>query len=58
MADELSAQHYAQLIELLNDKILRLEREKNEQRKELNRLKAEIRKQNRNVEGERNTVPG
>ena len=43
MADEMSAQHYAQLIELLNDKIHKLEHDKNEQRKEINRLKAEIR---------------
>lgn len=33
----------AMLIELLNDKIHRLEQGKNEQRKEINRLKAEIR---------------
>lgn len=43
MAVEMSAQHYAQLIELLNDKIHKLEHDKNEQRKEINRLKAEIR---------------
>ena len=33
----------AMLIDLLNEKIRRLEQGKNEQRKEINRLKAEIR---------------
>lgn len=33
----------AMLIDLLNEKIHRLEQGKNEQRKEINRLKAEIR---------------
>lgn len=34
----------AMLIDLLNEKISRLEQGKNEQRKEINRLKLEIRK--------------
>lgn len=33
----------AMLIDLLNEKVRRLEQGKNEQRKEINRLKAEIR---------------
>lgn len=39
--EEMTAQHYAQLIELLNEKIHRLELDKERQRKEINRLQRE-----------------
>lgn len=39
----MTVDYNAMLIDLLNDKIRRLEQGKNEQRKEINRLKAEIR---------------
>lgn len=37
----------AMLIDLLNDKIRRLEQSKNEQRKEINRLKKQLRDMNK-----------
>ena len=40
----MTEQHYTQLVSLLNEKITRLERDKDEQRREINRLKAELRK--------------
>lgn len=40
----MTEQHYIQLVSLLNEKITRLERDKDEQRKEINRLKSELRK--------------
>jgi peptidoglycan hydrolase CwlO-like protein len=39
--EEMTAQHYAQLIDLLNEKISRLERENDSKRKEINRLQRE-----------------
>ena len=40
-AERMTIEHYAELIELLHEKIKRLEHEKDEQRKEINRLKRE-----------------
>lgn len=40
----MTEQHYTQLVSLLNEKITRLERDKDEQRREINRLKTELRK--------------
>ena len=42
-AERMTTEHYAELIELLHEKIKRLEHEKDEQRKEINRLKRECR---------------
>lgn len=42
-AERMTIEHYAELIELLHEKIKRLEHEKDEQRKEINRLKRECR---------------
>lgn len=38
----MNPKHYAQLIDLLNEKIQRLELDKDRQRKEINRLKREL----------------
>lgn len=43
-AERMTVEHYTELIDLLHEKITRLERDKDEQRKEINRLKAELKK--------------
>lgn len=40
--ERMTVEHYTELIDLLHDKISRLEHEKDEQRKEINRLKRQI----------------
>jgi hypothetical protein len=40
----MNEEYYKELVNLLNEKINRLELEKDRQRKEINRLKAELRK--------------
>ena len=41
--ERMTVEHYSELIDLLHDKISRLERDKDEQRKEIDRLKNENR---------------
>lgn len=41
-AERMTVEHYTELIDLLHEKISRLEHDKDEQRKEINRLKREI----------------
>lgn len=41
-AERMTVEHYTELIDLLHEKISRLEHEKDEQRKEINRLKRQI----------------
>lgn len=41
-AERMTVEHYTELIDLLHDKIRRLERDKEEQRKTINRLEKEI----------------
>lgn len=43
-AERMTVNHYGELIDLLHDKISRLEHDKDEQRKEINRLKSELRR--------------
>ena len=43
----MNPQHYTQLIDLLNEKISRLERENDSKRKEINRLKRELKNSNK-----------
>lgn len=42
-AERMTIEHYTELIDLLHEKINRLERDNDEKRKEINRLKNEIR---------------
>lgn len=41
-AERMTVEHYTELIDLLHEKISRLEHDKDEQRKEINRLKRQI----------------
>ncbi len=43
MSEDMTTQHYTMLIDLLKEKIYKLELDKDKQRKEINRLKKELR---------------
>lgn len=43
MSEDMTTQHYTMLIDLLKEKIYKLEHDKDQQRKEINRLKKELR---------------
>lgn len=48
----MNEEYYKELVSLLNEKVIRLEQEKDRQRKEINRLKAELKKTARTPEME------